>query len=34
MIALVAGFTLNSSATYFIQAPKGASSGTLILFKY
>ena len=33
MIALVAGLTLNSSATNFIQAVKGAFSGTEIVLK-
>jgi hypothetical protein len=31
IMAVVAGFTLNSSATNFTQATKGASSGTEIL---
>ncbi len=31
IIAVVAGLTLNSSATNFTQATKGASSGTEIL---
>lgn len=33
MIALVAAFTLNSSAVYFSTAVKGASSGTETILK-